>query len=29
LVAGDLVDHLPVAFAEVAGGPIATLNPRL
>jgi NAD(P)H-hydrate epimerase len=29
LVAGDLVDHLPAAFAEVAGGPIATLNPRL
>lgn len=29
LVAGDLVDHLPAAFAEVAGGSIATLNPRL
>ena len=29
LVAGDLVDHLPAAFAEVAGGSIATLHPRL
>ena len=29
LVAGDLVGHLPAAFAEVAGGSIATLNPRL
>jgi NAD(P)H-hydrate epimerase len=29
LVAGDLVDHLPAAFAEAAGGSIATLHPRL
>ena len=29
LVAGDLVDHLPAAFAEVAGGSIATLHARL
>lgn len=29
LVAGDLVDHLPAAFAEVAGGSIATLHSRL
>lgn len=29
LVAGDLVDHLPAAFAEVAGGSIATHHPRL
>ncbi|MCU1370865.1 MAG: hypothetical protein JWO77_2059 [Ilumatobacteraceae bacterium] len=29
LVAGDLVDHLPAAFAEVAGGSIATHHARL
>jgi len=29
LVAADLVGHLPAAFAEVAGGSIATLYPRL
>jgi NAD(P)H-hydrate epimerase len=29
LVAGDLVDHLPAAFAEVSGGSIATLHARL
>lgn len=28
MVAGDLVDHLPAAFAAVAGGPLATLHPR-
>lgn len=29
LVATDLIGHLPAAFAEVAGGSIATLHPRL
>lgn len=28
LVAGDLVDHLPAAFAAVAGGPLATHHSR-
>jgi NAD(P)H-hydrate repair Nnr-like enzyme with NAD(P)H-hydrate dehydratase domain len=28
LVAGDLVDHLPAAFAAVAGGSRATFHPH-